>query len=110
MVALPTGTGKTPTAAMVVQRFGGRTLFLAHREELLRQAIDKIGLIIPNPDAGIYKGQEREGLDREICVASVQTATRHTDLLRDRAFDLCICDESHHALANSYILVYQGLR
>ena len=109
VVTLPTGTGKTPTAAMVVQRFGGRTLFLAHRDELLRQAINKIGLIIPSPNAGIFKAQEREGLDREICVASVQTATRHTDLLKDRGFDLCICDESHHALANSYTKVFNDL-
>jgi superfamily II DNA or RNA helicase len=109
IVNLPTGTGKTPTAAMVVQRFGGRTLFLAHRDELLRQAIDKIGLIIPSPNVGIFKAQEREGLDKEICVASVQTATRHTDLLKDRGFNLCICDESHHALAESYIKVFDNL-
>ena len=109
IVNLPTGTGKTPTAAMVMRDFGGKTLFLAHRDELLRQAVDKIGLIIPSPDAGIFKAKEREGLDREICVASIQTAARHTDLLKDKGFRLCICDECHHALADSYVKVFDEL-
>jgi superfamily II DNA or RNA helicase len=109
IVNLPTGTGKTPTAAMLMRDFGGRTLFLAHRDELLRQAVEKIGLIIPSPDVGIFKAKERDGLDREICVASVQTAARHTALLRDRGFRLCVCDECHHALAESYTDIFDEL-
>jgi superfamily II DNA or RNA helicase len=109
IVNLPTGTGKTPTAAMVIRDFGGRALFLAHRDELLRQAVDKIGLIIPSPDVGIFKAKERIGLDREICVASVQTAARHTDLLRDKGFRLCICDECHHGISDSYAKVFDDL-
>jgi superfamily II DNA or RNA helicase len=109
IVNLPTGTGKTPTAAMVIQAFRGRTLFLAHRDELLRQAVDKIGLIISSPDIGIFKAKERDGLDREICVASIQTATRHTDLLQDKGFRLCICDECHHAPSDSFFKVFDDL-
>lgn len=109
IVAMPTGCGKTPTAAMVIQKFGGRALFLAHRDELLRQAVDKIGLIIPSPDVGIFKAQERDGLDREICVASVQTATRHTEFLKDRGFRLCVCDECHHAPSDSFVKIFDAL-
>jgi superfamily II DNA or RNA helicase len=36
LVSLPTGTGKTPIAAMLIAEIGKPTLFLAHREELLR--------------------------------------------------------------------------
>jgi superfamily II DNA or RNA helicase len=47
LVILPTGTGKTvvagKTARRALDRHGRRTLFLAHREELIRQAVDKLG-------------------------------------------------------------------
>ena len=112
LVNIPTGVGKTIIAAMVIARlglWGGRALFLAHRDELLRQAVDKIGLVIPSPSVGIFKAKEREGLERDICVASIQTAARHTDLLRDRGFNLCICDEAHHATADSYTKVFDEL-
>jgi hypothetical protein len=58
---------------------------------------------------GIFKAQEREGLERNICVASIQTAARHIDLLRDRNFSLCVCDEAHHSTAGSYTKVFDEL-
>jgi superfamily II DNA or RNA helicase len=109
IVNLPTGTGKTPTAAMIIRDFRRKTLFLAHRDELLNQAVEKIGLVIPSPDVGIFKAKERDGLNREICVASVQTAARHTDLLKNKDFKLCVCDECHHATADSYVKVFDEL-
>ncbi len=47
LVILPTGTGKTvvagQTARLALDQHRRRTLFLAHREELIHQARDKIG-------------------------------------------------------------------
>jgi hypothetical protein len=54
-------------------------------------------LVNPSADIGIFKADQRDGLDREICVASVQTATRHTDWLKERGFSLCTCDEAQTA-------------
>ena len=45
LLVLPTGTGKTIVFAEVIRRAvlaGGRVLILAHREELLQQAADKL--------------------------------------------------------------------
>ena len=45
LLVLPTGTGKTICFAKVAEeavRMGKRVLILAHREELLQQASDKI--------------------------------------------------------------------
>ena len=39
LLVLPTGTGKTIVFALLVQRRGGRSLILAHRDELIQQAI-----------------------------------------------------------------------
>ena len=109
LVILPTGTGKTIVLAQLVKELGRRTLILAHRDELLTQAAEKILRINPDADIGIFKGKERGGLEREICIASVQTATRHTDKLKTRNFILCICDEAHHATAKSYRRIFDDL-
>ena len=42
LLVLPTGTGKTIVFALLVQRRQGRSLILAHRDELIQQAADKL--------------------------------------------------------------------
>lgn len=77
LISLPTGCGKTLTFALVAKALQSSTLILAHREELLYQAQQKIKLIWPEADTGILKAGERGGLNHNICIASVQTAVRH---------------------------------
>jgi superfamily II DNA or RNA helicase len=107
LLSLPTGTGKTVIFALLAQKLDVPTLVLAHREELLSQAYGKIKAIRPEADAGIFQGSNREGLERRICIASVQTAARHTRSLQRRGFNLLICDEAHHARAQSYETVFK---
>lgn len=109
LVSLPTGTGKTILFGMVAEAMRVRTLVLAHREELLYQAKQKIRLIYPDADIGILKAEEKCGLDTDICVASVQTAVHYTKVLEERGFKLCICDEAHHAVSPSYMKIFNEL-
>ena len=109
LVSLPVGSGKTLIFGMVAGALKTRTLVLAHREELLLQARQKIRLVYPEADVGILKAEERSGLRTDICVASVQTAMRNTDALRERGFRLLICDEAHHAAATSYTKIFEAL-
>ena len=109
LISLPTGTGKTVIFGLVAEALRTRTLILAHREELLYQAEQKIHFVYPDADTGILKAEEREGLDREICIASIQTAVRHIEELSQRGYKLLICDEAHHAVANSYMKVFDEL-
>ncbi len=46
LLVLPTGTGKTIIFALLVQRRGGRALILAHRDELIQQAVDKLIFLV----------------------------------------------------------------
>jgi len=102
LVALPTGTGKTVIFAHMARRRGGRTLILAHRDELIRQAADKIRMVDPAAQVGIVKAEEDEH-HRAIVVASVQTLARPQRLARLRAsYDTIVLDEAHHAAAQSY--------
>jgi superfamily II DNA or RNA helicase len=105
LAVLATGGGKTILFSRLAQDYQPRrTLILAHREELITQAVDKLqsstGLI-----AQIEMGDERASHDAPVVVASVQTLMR--EKRRERwprdHFGLVVVDEAHHALADSYL-------
>lgn len=110
LIVMPTGTGKTVLAGMCVETavsMGRRTLFLAHREILIRQAYKTLGYF--GLDAAVEMGQDnaREHVATfgmpDAVVGSVQTFQADR-LMRwpNDAFDYIIIDECHRALADSY--------
>jgi ATP-dependent helicase IRC3 len=102
LLVLPTGTGKTIIFALLVQRRGGRALILAHRDELLQQAVDKLHLVDPTMPLGVVQA-ERDELTAPTVVASVQTLSRRPRLARlVPDFHTIVIDEAHHAPAPSY--------
>jgi superfamily II DNA or RNA helicase len=104
LIVLPTGTGKTVVFAALIARRGGSALVLAHRDELLRQAADK--LIVADRTIGLGVGfvqADRDDTHAPVVVASVQTLARQARLERlPRQFDTVVVDEAHHAGARSY--------
>lgn len=102
LVALPTGTGKTIVFAALARQRGGRALILAHRDELIQQAADKMMMVDPAAEVGIVKA-ERDEHSAPTVVASVQTLARPARLARLRP-DLrtVVVDEAHHATAETY--------
>ena len=102
LLVLPTGTGKTIIFALLVQRRGGRALILAHRDELIQQALDKLHLVDPSLPLGVVQAA-RDDLTAPIVVASVQTLSRRARLARlVPDFRTIVIDEAHHAPAPSY--------
>jgi len=111
LAVLPTGTGKTIVFANLTAQkaaSGKRSLILAHREELLEQARDKLyrstGLIanLEKAESTIIGNLFADG--NLVTVGSVQTMMRQKRLDgfgRDY-FDYIIVDEAHHALSDSY--------
>lgn len=104
LAVLPTAAGKTVIFSHTAERFApGRTLILAHREELLTQAADKLsratGIVAETECGDAYAS-----LTAPVVVASVQTLMREKRLLRwpRDHFNLVVVDEAHHALADSY--------
>ncbi len=106
LVVLPTGAGKTVVFSEIVRLVaekGGRALILAHRTELLDQAMAKIQAVAPDLAVEREQASSRARL-APVVVASVQTLHRPKRLARwaEDAFGLIVVDEAHHAAAASY--------
>ena len=102
VVVLPTGAGKTLTAAALARRFaavnGGRIVFIAHREELLAQTEETFNKGWPDhPRIGWVKAGRRE-TDAPIILASVQSLNeaRCAEILTAGPLGLVFADEMHH--------------
>ncbi len=122
LAVLATGGGKTIIFAALLHRLiapGKRGLVLAHREELLTQARDKIALVDPDLDVEIEQAEKRAtrdfgmfaGARRHVVVSSVQSLhEKRREEFSPDAFDVVIVDEAHHSTAQSYldILDYFG--
>lgn len=78
---------------------GSKTLFLAHRHELIEQARNKLSEF--GLKSGIIKAGHRMELFRDVQVASVQTLVRRLDKIDWRP-DLIMIDEAHLSNASSY--------
>lgn len=120
-VVLPTGSGKTTVfgeVAGAMAELGVTSLILAHRDELIEQAAERVRRMLPGLRVGIVKGPREEIRNRQVLVASVQTlgrdgasgAARRARVLRamGRA-RLIIIDECHHAVADSYMRILRDL-
>ena len=97
-VVIPTGGGKTPLMATIcrdaVGQWSGRVLILAHVKELLEQAVDKLQMIAPDLDVGVYSaGLKRRDCNHPVTVAGIQSVYRRA--CEFDPFDLIIVDEAH---------------
>jgi len=109
LVALPTGTGKTIIFTTIAKRRNGRTLMLAHRDELIQQAVDKLEMVWDNVSVGVVKA-ERNETDKQVVVGSVQTVSRENRLEQlPTDFDFIVSDEAHHSAAATYRRIYEYL-
>lgn len=107
LVVAATGTGKTMIAAFDYKRWsGGRKptlLFIAHREEILRQAMGTYRAVLRDHNFGdlLVGGSTPEQHGHLFCsIQSYNSRGLHT-LPPDR-FDYVVVDEFHHAAAPSY--------
>ena len=112
LLVLTTGLGKTIVFTSVIAdrvRDGSKALILAHREELLNQAAEKLlkntGLL-----AEFEQGNNSSiGTDSSVVIASIQTMMQDNRLnqFRPDEFSTIVIDEAHHALSASYQKVLQ---
>lgn len=104
LVVAATGIGKTYLAAFDSREYK-RVLFLAHREEIIKQAQNSFKNVRPNDSVGFFYGNEKDA-DKNLIFALVQTLGKdeylNEDVFKRDYFDYIVVDEFHHAVANNY--------
>ena len=104
LVVLGTGMGKTYLAALDSARPEyRRVLFVAHREEILAQAMRTFRMKRHDAHFGHYTGTDKDPA-ADVLFASIQTLgrMRHLQVFERDAFDYIVVDEFHHACASTY--------
>ncbi len=104
LVQAATGVGKTYLAAFDSMKFQ-RVLFVAHREEILKQAAVSFRNVRNSDDFGFFYGKQKD-TDKSVIFASVSTLGR-TEYLKEEYFapgyfDYLVIDEFHHAVNEQY--------
>lgn len=116
LIVLPTGAGKSLVIAMLarraVEQFGGRVIILAHRQELLVQNAEKVKLLMPGFDIGVYSaGLGQRDTDQDIILAGIQSVSKRAHEFGNR--HLVITDEAHLIPADGdgqYQTFFKGLK
>ena len=112
LVVMPTGGGKTVLFADVIRRvFPRRALVIAHREELIFQARDKIQRVTglsADVEMGEYRADGGLFGAARVVVSTIQTQCSGGDgggrmsKFDPQRFGVLIIDEAHHATSPSY--------
>lgn len=104
LVQAATGVGKTYLAAFDSKSYE-RVLFVAHREEILKQAAASFRNVRNSEDYGFFTGEEKS-TDKSVIFASVATLGRSEYLsekyFAPNYFQYLVIDEFHHAVNEQY--------
>ncbi len=104
LVQAATGIGKTYLAAFDSAKYK-RVLFVAHREEILKQAALAFKNVRQSDDYGFFYGK-RKDIEKSVVFASVETLGREEYLKEEyfskNCFDYLVIDEFHHAVNKQY--------
>ncbi|MEE4279705.1 MAG: DUF3427 domain-containing protein, partial [Halieaceae bacterium] len=119
LVVAATGTGKTMVAAFDYRRFAAAQgvgqrpslLFVAHREEILEQAMQSFRHVLRDATFGdlLVGGSQPTQQHHLFCSVQSWHARSLADLERTH-FDYVVLDEAHHAAANTYQRLLEHVR
>ena len=111
LVTLFTGAGKTIIFSEIANKYiknGKKVLVLAHREELLDQAADKM-MKFHGVDFTLIKSGKEYDESKMFQIGSVQSLCKEDRLNKfDKDYyGLIIVDEAHHCMADTYQVIFK---
>ncbi|WP_166083322.1 DUF3427 domain-containing protein [Erysipelothrix anatis] len=109
LVISATGTGKTYLSAFDVKSSGAKkVLFVIHREQIARDAMNTFARVMPDKKMGLLTGGNKN-IDVDIVFSTIQTLSKDESLSRFERdhFDYVIFDEAHRSASKSYLKVME---
>ena len=104
LVVAATGIGKTYLAAFDSVNYN-RVLFVAHREEIIKQAAQSFKNVRNSNDIGFFYGEHKD-TNNSFIFSLVQTLGKdeylNPEYFPKDYFDYIVVDEFHHAVSNNY--------
>lgn len=118
LIVAATGTGKTVVAAFDFKRFfeqnqrQARLLFVAHRREILEQAIATFRAVLRIPDFGELLVGPHSAVRRDylFCSIDILQSRRLWEQVGLEFYDFIVVDEVHHGPASSYRPVFDSFQ
>jgi superfamily II DNA or RNA helicase len=111
LVVMATGLGKTVVFSNLPARLNkGKMLVIAHRSELLDQAVDKIQHWNPTLKVGLEKAEHHAEADCDVIVACNASVGRAGSKRLEHFWDdigTIVIDECHHVLGGSYLNILE---
>lgn len=116
LVVAATGTGKTVVSAFDFHRFflerkrNARLLFVAHRREILEQALATFRTVLRDPNFGelLVGPHEAVRYDHLFCSIDMVQSRRLWERLGHSFYDFIVIDEAHHGTSPSYRPVFDS--
>lgn len=110
LLVMATGTGKTRTVialtkGMMEANWAKRILFLADRDELVRQAKEdknSFKTFMPEQISCRFTGKNSEDRESTLYFSTYQTMINYYSKFSVGFFDIIICDESHRSIYKTY--------
>lgn len=110
LVVAATGIGKTVVAAFDFKHYREahpdcHFLFIAHRQEILRQAMQTFRIVLDDPNFGSVWDGNNEPSNYQHVFASKDTLRNRLDGLNltEDYYDYMVVDEVHHIVAPTYV-------
>lgn len=117
LIVAATGTGKTMVSAFdyarVARELGRRPrlIFVAHREEILRQALGTFRSVLRDQNFGdLFVGGIEPGQSEHLFCSIDTYNSRELWRQPNDAFEYIVVDEFHHAAAPSYRMLLDNVR
>jgi superfamily II DNA or RNA helicase len=118
LVIAATGTGKTVVAAFDFKRFfekqgkQARILFVAHRQEILLQALATFRNVLRDQNFGELQvgSYQANRLDHLFCSVGMLASRRFWEQVGEDFYDYIVVDEAHHGTAASYRPIFEHFK
>lgn len=108
---MATATGKTNVSIWCIEEYFkmygfGRTLFIAHLDQIWQQADERFKQLLPSVSRGFFMGREKININAGVITAGVvslaQGIKNKTIPFKKDHFDFIVIDEFHHSAASNY--------